>query len=1063
MPGWIDDLLDGIGLGERKISPLVLDLDGDGIELTGLFDTPAFFDIDGDRFAEKVGWVAGDDALLVRDLNGNGRIDDIHELFGSEASLTQAQIDAIVPGAPSASNPYRFAPGFQKLAELDGNHDGVVDGEDAAFAELRLWRDVDQNGVAGVGEMQDLGSAGVASLGTSFLLSNQKIAGNTVTAISSFTHADGGTGALGDVYFQYDNTLTQFRADYTPDVESLFMPILRGYGNMPLLPVATSLDPVLKEQVKELSAMDMNQFVVARPKVEAMLWRWADKDGVAPNSRGTYIDARVLTTLEVLIGRPISQSGSSNPGFQAAEQFMLVWNNLVDGYTTRMLVQLPLFGGDTPVRYDLASDRITVEGGLNGLLANMVRNAPQGEESGREYCYRYLLLAHSFLAEMKLTHADVVTALNEVLPGTRFAGMEADFAVMRSYGTALDDTLSAYSLGGVVFGYEGNDVLTGSSVNDQLFGDEGNDVLDGGAGLDTLDGGAGDDILGGEFGSVDYGNYTVVDSVYRGNNYHGGTGNDLLRGTKYADRYYFDRGDGQDVIVENGFTWHKDRIELGVGILPSAVTLLRTGNDLVLDLGEGERITVKDRFANTSYKVEELAFADGTVWNLDAMGVLVMGTAGDDTLTGADGADFIQAYGGDDTISAGSGNDHCDGGEGNDVLDGGSGLDLLEGGAGDDTLGGAYSSTDYNGSTLVSGVYRGNDYRGGTGNDLLRGTAHADRYYFERGDGQDIIAENSFGIYDELYFGVGVEMADLSFANNGVDMILRTGVEGEGITFANWMMSNAYRVEGITFADGTRLSYEHLLERTKIVSGSASGDLLMGLGEYDALFGLEGDDTLGGGGSSADWNGYTTIGGINRGNDYHGGAGDDLLRGTAYVDRYYFDRGDGQDVIVENGSTSHKDRIELGTGILPAAVTLLRTGNDLVLDLGEGERITVKDRFANTSYKVEELAFADGTVWNLDAMGVLVMGTAGDDTLTGADGADFIQAYGGDDTISAGSGNDHCDGGEGNDVLDGGSGLDLLEGGEGNDVLDGGSGLDLLEGGEGNDVLDGGSGLDLLE
>jgi hypothetical protein len=54
--------------------PLVIDLDGDGIELVALADSGAWFDIDGDLFAERTGWVGGDDGLLVLDGNGNGRI-----------------------------------------------------------------------------------------------------------------------------------------------------------------------------------------------------------------------------------------------------------------------------------------------------------------------------------------------------------------------------------------------------------------------------------------------------------------------------------------------------------------------------------------------------------------------------------------------------------------------------------------------------------------------------------------------------------------------------------------------------------------------------------------------------------------------------------------------------------------------------------------------------------------------------------------------------------------------------------------------------------------------------
>jgi Ca2+-binding RTX toxin-like protein len=64
----------------------------------------------------------------------------------------------------------------------------------------------------------------------------------------------------------------------------------------------------------------------------------------------------------------------------------------------------------------------------------------------------------------------------------------------------------------------------------------------------------------------------------------------------------------------------------------------------------------------------------------------------------------------------------------------------------------------------------------------------------------------------------------------------------------------------------------------------------------------------------------------------------------------------------------------------------------------------------------------------------------------------------GDDTLSGGNGADKLIGGAGNDRLVGRGGDDSLYGGPGEDVLVGSSGDDILYGGPGNDVLHGGSG-----
>lgn len=114
----------------QQSSPLVLDLDGNGVQTTALAQG-AYFDHNGNGLAENTGWVGAGDALLVRDLNGNGRIDSGAELFGNETTLA---------GGGDAAN------GFAALAALDSNADGKVSAQDAAWAGLQLWKDLNGNG-----------------------------------------------------------------------------------------------------------------------------------------------------------------------------------------------------------------------------------------------------------------------------------------------------------------------------------------------------------------------------------------------------------------------------------------------------------------------------------------------------------------------------------------------------------------------------------------------------------------------------------------------------------------------------------------------------------------------------------------------------------------------------------------------------------------------------------------------------------------------------------------------------------------------------------------------------
>ncbi|KGQ58058.1 hypothetical protein IO48_12815 [Gallibacterium anatis 4895] len=90
------------------IDPLVIDLNGDGIKLTRYTDTPILFDIDNDGGSlEQTGWFSATDGVLVRDLNNNGKIDNIAEMF-SEYYGGKA-------GSQGESGEKRYMNGFEAL------------------------------------------------------------------------------------------------------------------------------------------------------------------------------------------------------------------------------------------------------------------------------------------------------------------------------------------------------------------------------------------------------------------------------------------------------------------------------------------------------------------------------------------------------------------------------------------------------------------------------------------------------------------------------------------------------------------------------------------------------------------------------------------------------------------------------------------------------------------------------------------------------------------------------------------------------------------------------------
>ena len=207
---WYTDLTEYLR-DEFFFDPFVIDLDGDGIELSALGTTNAYFDLDGDGFAEQTGWVAPDDALLAIDANGNAQIDDISELFGSQ-----------------------LLSGFAQLSHLDSNGDGIIDAQDADFAQLLLWQDLDSDGQTDEGELVSLTEAGLVSIDLNATATNINNNGNQVAALSSVTWSDGSTSQAADVNFNMAAMETTYELDenFALNEDVLDLPWLRGYGEV---------------------------------------------------------------------------------------------------------------------------------------------------------------------------------------------------------------------------------------------------------------------------------------------------------------------------------------------------------------------------------------------------------------------------------------------------------------------------------------------------------------------------------------------------------------------------------------------------------------------------------------------------------------------------------------------------------------------------------------------------------------------------------------------------------------------------------------------------------------
>lgn len=503
-------------------------------------------------------------------------------------------------------------------------------------------------------------------------------------------------------------------------------------------------------------------------------------------------------------------------------------------------------------------------------------------------------------------------------------------------------------------GTDGNDMLYGTLGDDAIDGQGGDDTIFGFEGSDTLDGGNGNDSL------------------------QGGTGNDV---------YIFGTGSGRDVVADYDMTaGNIDTVRMTDGVAPADVIVTRDEDSLYLNLNGGaDRLQLQNWLLGDELKIEQVVFADGTVWDVQALAshiVFANGTDRDDALAGTSGDDVISGLGGNDALYGLEGNDNLDGGSDNDTLVGGAGADTLVGGSGDDTL---------------------------------QGDAGDNVYVFGQGSGHDVVVvyETSAGNTDTVWMSDGVTPLDVTVSRDYGSLYLSLNNGADQLTLPYWSYGSGSFSEQVVFGDGTVWDAETLLARTAIESTNGN-EVLWGTPGDDVISGLGGDDVLRG----------------DSGNDtLNGGSGADTLQGDAGNDIYVFGPGSEQDVVYDYDATiGNIDTVYMVSGVTPYDVTVTRNQYDLALSLNDGaDQVLLPYWFLDDEHKIEQVAFADGTAWDVQALQLhsAIASSDGNDALYGTVGDDVIYGLGGDDGLF---------GLEGNDTLNGGTGNDYLEGGAGNDV-----------------------------
>lgn len=947
-----------------RSDPLTIDLDGDGLETIGISqDNPIVFDHDGDGIKTGSGWIKSDDAFLVIDKNGNGQIDSGRELFGD---------NTIKADGTNAID------GFDALSEMDSNMDGFVNSSDSQFNNLRVWRDINQDGISQSSELFSLQDVGIKSISVnktenSTVLSN----GNELADVGVFYRENGGVGNIGALVGNVsdinllDNKFYRVFSEYLDTSDVADLPDINGSGLVRDLLEAVTLSDTLENIVI--------QYSVATSRAEQMsllddlLEKWADTSGMFKT-----LDDRVSSTNGLTIGAGTaaeysvpyviryqafgnvlreydsdSQSGSSDntdplikdiDNESLSDEFkqkIVEWNNKIH--------VLEAFNGSYYFGFP-QTDQLS--GAARGLSFSQANSNSNG-----------FVISAPVSVSFNQTQLDFLQAAYDALKESIYDRL----LLQTRFKNLLEMIDVSISESGVTYGFE---ALT-ESFNNKI---QQNSIQ----GLQDL---------------IEFNNATA--------------------GFLVAEKW-----NGYELFVEK-------------------VRSQQVTNEFIEFLNEYKISTSNNTSpANGPQNFRVIISEDSNdyLYTLANSGV-IFGGGGNDTLGGGAGDDILYGENDDDSINGAGGNDILSGGGGNDYIRGGNGADIyiFQKGYGQDTINNWDNDTisnDLPDALLMKGIFSSEvsvarvfgdsllislkDNSGSVlienyfNNDGLDGYA-VEKILFEDGETWDVSYIKNLVIIptagDDLIVGYshddtlkGSSGNDLIYGRSGNDLL--EGELGDDTLYGEW--------------------------GNDLILGGSGQDVLFGGTDNDTLDGGEGDDSLFGEDGSD-----TYLFGVGSGDDF---VVEDNL--NVDFDLVAFKNGlslsDVKFTRIGN-STDIKVSIVGEVDVLHINNYLYSSTNIEQFQFDDG---TVLDQSAVKAILNTGTVFEDQIYGYADDD--YITGNEGGDYLSGEGGNDTIHGDNGNDTLIGGIGNDILLGGDGNDLLQGGGGDDTLDGGAGNDDLDSG-------------------------
>jgi hypothetical protein len=207
---------------------------------------------------------------LTLDLDGDGSIDDGSELFGDSTPVLDAAGN--VTG--------QAVDGFDALAQQDSNGDGVVNNSDANFADLRVWQDLNQDGISQANELKTSDEIGIAGINVGKTEHSKVLpGGNEIADLGTYTRTDGTTGGTGAASGLADVNLADdtFHHEFTDHLDisaAAVLPDMQGSGAVRDLREAASQSPELAATLAQLGANTTREQLKAA--IGVILQQWAD-------------------------------------------------------------------------------------------------------------------------------------------------------------------------------------------------------------------------------------------------------------------------------------------------------------------------------------------------------------------------------------------------------------------------------------------------------------------------------------------------------------------------------------------------------------------------------------------------------------------------------------------------------------------------------------------------------------------------------------------------------------------------------------------------------------------